>query len=149
LSSRRHPCHRRARQPLAIDRLRVALDFLERDVSGDAGDFVHRASSLGEPSRCGLAQTVHDAALRQPGFVGGAPRAILAVEPLAASAAACVRVVAPGRERLAAYHAFDRLMLDAAAQILPLVAGQALALGAAGARQALRERPMPDFALEP
>ena len=47
-------------QPLAVDRL-----LLERAVAGDGDDLVHRASGLGQPAGCGLAQAVHDAALRQ------------------------------------------------------------------------------------
>ena len=55
-SSRRHPRHRRARQPLAVDGLGVTLDLLQRCVSGDGGDLVHRASGFGESSRRRLAR---------------------------------------------------------------------------------------------
>jgi len=79
--------------------------------------------------------------------LNGGPFADVAVELLAVGLAARLGIGAPWLEHLAAHHAFGRLVLDPAAFAAALVARQALALGAAGARHGMREIPMPDFAV--
>jgi hypothetical protein len=49
---------RRSRQASLIDRLGVALDLGQTDMTADGGDLVHGAAGLGETSAGRLAQAV-------------------------------------------------------------------------------------------
>src|SRR5215471_20979789 len=78
-----HLCHCRLREPYLIGRFGVAKKLFRCRVAADRGDLFFRASGLGEPSACRLAQPVRLAALRQT----------RSVAPIAESFAEMIRAV--------------------------------------------------------
>jgi hypothetical protein len=80
-----HLCHCRLREPYLIGRFGVAKKLFRCRVAADGHDLFFRASGLGEPSACRLAQPVRLASLLQSG--GVAPLSKLFAERIASPTA--------------------------------------------------------------